>query len=62
MTFKILVESLFWAFVLQVFFFAVDILSAGDFGARSYTLFGFFLTYIYAVFMIWTLRALAKKD
>ena len=59
---KILIDSLFWAFVLQLFFFAVDALSTRDFGSRTYTVFGFFITYLDAITIVWTLRAMAKKD
>ena len=59
---KVLVDSLFWAFAWLAFMFMVDLASAKNFGHYTYTIFGFFLTYLYMVLIVWMLRALAKKN
>ncbi len=62
MIFRTIVDSLFWAFVLQIFFFTLDLLSAGNFKPETYTVFGFLLIWFYAFIIIYILRELAKDN
>jgi len=56
MIFKLVLESFFWGFVIQIFFFIVEIFSGVSFGITIYTLQGFFLMWIYAFIIILSLR------
>ena len=46
MLFKVFVESIFWTFMLQIFFFLLDMFSKTNFSDATFTLFGFIIIYI----------------
>lgn len=61
MLFKILVDSFFWAFIVQIFLAVVDSFSKVNFGLSTYSVFGFIILYFYTIVVVALLRYTAKK-
>lgn len=51
MWFKIAVDSIFWTFTLQMFFFILSVVSGTAFREITFTLFGYLILY-FSIFMV----------
>ncbi|PIN84937.1 MAG: hypothetical protein COV47_04765 [Candidatus Diapherotrites archaeon CG11_big_fil_rev_8_21_14_0_20_37_9] len=56
MWWKVFVDSLFWNFAMQIFFFILDSLSSTNFSSVTYTVFGFVVLYIFTFVVIANMR------
>ena len=54
--FKLAVDSLFWSFILLLFYMLLDFISPVDFGTELYTLKGYVYFYFYTAIILIVLR------
>ncbi len=54
--FRLIVDSIFWAFVLQLFYMLLDSISPVNFGQKIYVVEGYIFFYIAAFLVLLVLR------